>query len=72
MLDITYHFTNLSKFLSLEMSSFAKFSKVIAGAAAVGGASLYYFYDFDRKKQVYASWTTNYTPSVKWDENWDQ
>lgn len=45
---------------------------VLAGLGACGGAvTLYYGFHRDRKR-VYASWTTNYTPTCEWDSNWDR
>ena len=40
-----------------------------AGAVAVVG---FLVYERNRRNPVYASWTTNYDPSVKWDHNWDR
>lgn len=40
-----------------------------AGIVAVVGIIVY---ERNRREPVYASWTTNYNPSVKWDENWDR
>ena len=40
-----------------------------AGAVAVVGILVY---ERNRRDPVYASWTTNYDPSVKWDYNWDR
>ncbi|KAJ9582351.1 hypothetical protein L9F63_003311 [Diploptera punctata] len=55
------------------MNGFTKFQKfVLAGIGTCGGAlALYYSYN-GNGKQVYASWTTNHSPSVKWDSNWDR
>ncbi|KAL3857177.1 hypothetical protein ACJMK2_011870 [Sinanodonta woodiana] len=41
----------------------------IAGAVAFLG---YIIYEKKQKGIVYASWTTNFEPSVKWDNNWDR
>ncbi|KAK7871299.1 hypothetical protein R5R35_007574 [Gryllus longicercus] len=56
------------------MSHLGKFKHyVIAGASAVGGALVsYYIFHSENKKHAYASWTTNFTPSEKWDTNWDR
>lgn len=45
----------------------------LAGLGAAGGIA-YYMYVRQNKKEVLASWTTNYSPSniSKWDYNWDQ
>ena len=40
-----------------------------AGAVAVVGILVY---ERHRRNPVYASWTTNFEPSVKWDDNWDR
>ena len=55
------------------MGAFTKFQKIVlAGIGTFGGAmALYYSFD-GNGKDVYASWTTNYSPSVQWDSNWDQ
>lgn len=42
-------------------------------AAAAGGAIVGYVVSSDeRRRTAQASWTTGYTPSVKWDWNWDR
>lgn len=53
------------------MPAFTTFQKVLMGFTAIGGSSLYYLQN-NEKNHVKTSWTTNYTPSVKWDDNWDQ
>ena len=40
-----------------------------AGAVAVIGILVY---ERNRRNPLYASWTTSYDPSVKWDTNWDR
>ncbi|KAK7073070.1 hypothetical protein SK128_023838 [Halocaridina rubra] len=40
--------------------------------AAAGGAVTGYIAGNKGKNDVFASWTTGYTPSVKWDWNWDR
>ncbi|KAB0791257.1 hypothetical protein PPYR_03057 [Photinus pyralis] len=52
------------------MSTFTKMQKVALGLGTVGGSWCFFnFFNADRK--VFNSWTTNFTPSVKWDDNWD-
>ncbi|XP_065170544.1 serine/threonine-protein phosphatase Pgam5, mitochondrial-like isoform X2 [Atheta coriaria] len=61
------------------MASFTKLQKLVLGLGAVSGAAIYYItnvYEPEKKefldnKKVHASWTTNYVPSTKWDDNWD-
>lgn len=55
------------------MNTLTKFQKIVlAGLGVCGGAlTLYYGFRNDRK-QAYASWTTNYTPTHEWDSNWDR
>lgn len=47
----------------------AKWIYAVAGSGVVLGL---YNYLQSEKKCVQASWTTNFTPSVKWDNNWDK
>lgn len=45
------------------------------GLGAVGGSIIYYYSthgNVHEPLRVHNSWTTNYTPSVKWDHNWDR
>ncbi|KAL6256842.1 hypothetical protein P5V15_011780 [Pogonomyrmex californicus] len=44
------------------------------GLGTVSGAILYYYNTHGHADplRVYNSWTTNYTPSMKWDYNWDR
>ncbi|KAL0114986.1 hypothetical protein PUN28_010508 [Cardiocondyla obscurior] len=47
------------------------------GLGAVSGALIYYYNVTTQNSnanslQVHNSWTSNYTPSVKWDHNWDR
>lgn len=54
--------------------SWRLFNKITAVAVtSVGGASIYSFLNPNESpfKTVFNSWTTNYTPSVEWDSNWD-
>lgn len=50
-----------------------RFTKVYgttaAGIVAVVGILVY---EKNKNNAVYASWTTNFDPSVKWDHNWDK
>ncbi|XP_049793637.1 serine/threonine-protein phosphatase PGAM5, mitochondrial isoform X1 [Schistocerca nitens] len=48
---------------------------VIAGLSACGGAAIVYYgliFDRNRKQALQAAYTDNFTPSVKWDKNWDR
>ncbi|KAK3888712.1 hypothetical protein Pcinc_007246 [Petrolisthes cinctipes] len=54
------------------MSWLKKFGRMSLVAAA-GGALIGYSFGRDRHRHVaYASWTTGYTPAIKWDWNWDR
>lgn len=56
------------------MPSFSRLQKIaIISLGAVGGGLAYYQLNSkqERKYGVHNSWTTNYSPSVKWDSNWD-
>ncbi|KAL0818409.1 hypothetical protein ABMA28_008880 [Loxostege sticticalis] len=57
------------------MATWSRFQKIaIISLGAVGGGFAYYQINStrnDKKFDVYNSWTTNYTPTVKWDKNWD-
>lgn len=59
------------------MASWSRFNKIaLLSLSAVGGGYVYYSLSNTSeekvsKKRVYNSWTTNYTPSVRWDQNWD-
>ncbi|CAH2093678.1 unnamed protein product [Euphydryas editha] len=55
------------------MASFSRLNKIaLLGLGAVGGTFAYYqIGKSDKKFHVQNSWTTNYTPSVKWEKNWD-
>ncbi|XP_013184215.2 serine/threonine-protein phosphatase Pgam5, mitochondrial isoform X2 [Amyelois transitella] len=57
------------------MTSFSRLQKLaLLSLGAVGGGLAYYHVNSDKKKgkfEVFNSWTTNYTPSVKWVKNWD-
>ncbi|KAK6968418.1 serine/threonine-protein phosphatase PGAM5 mitochondrial-like isoform X1 [Biomphalaria glabrata] len=52
------------------LSNIAKKSLKV-GAAVVVGVVVYQRWKYN-DKVLYASWTTNYEPSVKWDFNWDR
>lgn len=60
------------------MPTISQLQKWALGLGAVGGAVsgavLYYYnmYNNTDSLRVHNSWTTNYTPSVKWDRNWDR
>lgn len=58
------------------MGSFSRMHKIaLISLGAVGGGLAYYRFssgENERKYGVHNSWTTNYTPSIKWDRNWDQ
>ncbi|XP_075983504.1 serine/threonine-protein phosphatase Pgam5, mitochondrial-like isoform X4 [Anticarsia gemmatalis] len=59
------------------MASLSRFHKIaLISLGAVGGGFVYYNINSinnenEKKFNAYNSWTTNYTPSVKWDTNWD-
>ncbi|XP_026495749.1 serine/threonine-protein phosphatase Pgam5, mitochondrial isoform X1 [Vanessa tameamea] len=55
------------------MASFSRLNKIaLLGLGAVGGTLAYYQIGKSEKKfHVQNSWTTNFTPSVKWEKNWD-
>ncbi|XP_052738931.1 serine/threonine-protein phosphatase Pgam5, mitochondrial isoform X2 [Bicyclus anynana] len=55
------------------MASFSRLQKIaLLSLGAVGGSFAYYqIGKLENKYDVKNSWTTNYTPSVKWDKNWD-
>ncbi|XP_050677341.1 serine/threonine-protein phosphatase Pgam5, mitochondrial isoform X2 [Leptidea sinapis] len=56
------------------MAILSRFHKIaIISLGAVGGG-LAYYHNIGRNENKYDvqnSWTTNYSPSVKWDNNWD-
>ncbi|XP_011871378.1 PREDICTED: serine/threonine-protein phosphatase Pgam5, mitochondrial [Vollenhovia emeryi] len=57
------------------MPAVSQLHKWALGLGAVSGALLYYYNaqsDHASSLHVHNSWTTNYTPSVKWDHNWDR
>lgn len=55
------------------MSWFKGASRLGVVAAAAGGSVAGFLLGRDeRRASVDASWTTGYTPSVKWDWNWDR
>lgn len=57
------------------MSVFSRFQKwTIVGLGALGGTALFYYNVYGNRESPYVenSWTTNFTPSVKWDHNWDR
>lgn len=58
------------------MASLSRFQKfALLSLGAVGGGFAYYRINNDnndRRYNAYNSWTTNFTPSVQWDRNWDQ
>lgn len=57
------------------MSVFLRFQKwTVVGLGALSGAALFYYnaYGDCESSCVQNSWTTNFTPSVKWDHNWDR
>ncbi|KAL6428010.1 hypothetical protein ACFW04_008420 [Cataglyphis niger] len=56
------------------MPSVSYLHKWALGLGAVGSAIFYYYNAkvHTDSWQVHNSWTTNYTPSVKWDHNWDR
>lgn len=50
------------------------FRRVIASVGILGGSvAAFVVYSEDAKKRkVHASWTTNFQPTVQWDNNWDR
>lgn len=58
------------------MASLSRFNKIaIIGLGTIGGGIAYYTLNSSKNNKrfdVHNSWTTNYTPTVKWDKNWDQ
>ncbi|EFN85287.1 serine/threonine-protein phosphatase Pgam5, mitochondrial isoform X1 [Harpegnathos saltator] len=56
------------------MSVISRYQKLAVGLGALGGAVLFYYNVYGNKDSllVHNSWTTNFTPSVKWDHNWDR
>ena len=55
------------------MSFINSLKRVGVVSLASGGAIIAYWTAQDgNKKTALASWTTGYTPSVKWDWNWDK
>lgn len=59
------------------MPTWSRFQKIaLIGLGAVGGGYVYYNLNClsdgnHNKYSAYNSWTTNYTPSTRWDQNWD-
>lgn len=54
----------------LQMATFTKFQKLLVSASTIGGATFYYINSIN-KDRVHNSWTTDFKPSTKWDDNWD-
>lgn len=56
------------------MPVISRYQKLALGVGALGGAMLFCYNVCGNRDpiQVYNSWTTNFTPSVKWDHNWDK
>lgn len=58
------------------MASLSRIQKLaLISLGAVGGGLAYYRINSDPKEKkfnAFNSWTTNFTPSVQWDKNWDQ
>ncbi|XP_063896501.1 serine/threonine-protein phosphatase Pgam5, mitochondrial isoform X2 [Helicoverpa armigera] len=57
------------------MATWSRFQKVaLLSLGAVGGGLAYYRINNDtdeRRSIAHNAWTTNFTPSVQWDRNWD-
>ncbi|XP_017774431.1 PREDICTED: serine/threonine-protein phosphatase Pgam5, mitochondrial-like isoform X2 [Nicrophorus vespilloides] len=53
------------------MPAFTKLQKVVLSLGAFSGAAIYYINQSEDRTAL-ASWTTNYIPSVEWDNNWDR
>ncbi|XP_050552829.1 serine/threonine-protein phosphatase Pgam5, mitochondrial isoform X1 [Spodoptera frugiperda] len=57
------------------MASLSRIQKLaLISLGAVGGGLAYYRINSDPKEKkfnAFNSWTTNFTPSVQWDKNWD-
>ncbi|KAK3083970.1 hypothetical protein FSP39_006095 [Pinctada imbricata] len=49
-----------------------KYAKTIGVAGTAALISVVYYQHQKQYTPVHASWTTNFEPSVKWDENWDR
>ncbi|XP_022902844.1 serine/threonine-protein phosphatase Pgam5, mitochondrial isoform X2 [Onthophagus taurus] len=52
------------------MNSINNIQKFLISIGTFGGVTYYYLTN-KQKEKVHTSWTTNFTPSTKWDENWD-
>lgn len=52
------------------MRNFSRLFKFSIAASALAGIGAYQA--IDSKNKLFASWTTNFEPSVKWDSNWDK
>ncbi|XP_032665535.1 serine/threonine-protein phosphatase PGAM5, mitochondrial isoform X2 [Odontomachus brunneus] len=51
----------------------SRYQKLAIGLGALSGAILFYYNAYGNDSlRVHNSWTTNFTPSVKWDHNWDR
>ena len=49
--------------------------RLVAGLSVSGGAvTAWMLYEKNKTKsdKLLASWTTNFKPTVKWDDNWDR
>ena len=52
------------------MRNFSRLFKHAIAASTIIGISAYQV--LDSKNNLFAAWTTNFEPSVKWDSNWDK
>lgn len=57
------------------MPGLTKFQRyAVSSIGAVGGAVILYYNVYGRGETIHVqnSWTTNHTPSVPWEHNWDR
>jgi serine/threonine-protein phosphatase PGAM5 len=54
------------------MAQYRKVFKTIFASASIVGTAVLVKNLISENKPLQASWTNNYEPSVKWDQNWDK